>query len=173
MPWISGSEPWFDFAALTAHPMSRAFRRVLLKKSPKTRRASVLASNWQKIVGALVPLNVTELDASNGGLIAALARDCSRLTHLHDVDFDSRGSSLLSPEKLTAVRWIEVRVPAGASSSVLQQVAQDTTGFFGKLRPELSLWFHGGAAPAERARVEAMRAQLCVSSVSVDGEPVS
>lgn len=142
----------FDFEAALRHPMLAAWRRVLLKRSKKTRRSPVDAETWHRLARALVPLGLEELDCAHFCLEAVRDLDLGRLTRLHNLDLTDDG---LDPGKFPSVKWVEVLVRPGTCGATLQQLRNDEGGFFKKLKPQIELVFLGGASAAEKAQVQA------------------
>lgn len=142
----------FDFEAALKHPMLAAFRRVLLKRSKKTRRTQVDDSTWHRLARALVPLGLRELDCVHDCLEAVGDLDLSRITRLHDLELTEH---TLDARKLPSVTWVEVLVRPGTCGATLQHLRADEGGFFRKLKPDVELVFLGGASAAEQAQVQA------------------
>lgn len=168
-----------ELAAIVAHPLLAAFRRIVRRKTKKARRTDVARETMTPLSRAALAHSLVELDCFDGGLTSVADLDLSRVTHLHDLDLlEAEGEAavdprdVLVPSKLRSVEWVEVRVNPGQSAVVLDVLQRDTSGFFAARRPHLDFFFVNGASAAERSRVKAAVAKLAARAVTIGGQPV-
>jgi hypothetical protein len=164
--FIGGADAKLD-AALT-HPLVPSFRRLLLARRGARRTPAGDAGVYLRLVRAMLPHALVELDAGPGCVDALPSLDGRRVTHLHGLDV--LAGVRLEARAWPAVEWVDVPLTAGASLRILEALLLDLGGLFAARRPHLSLRVPGKPSRAELANVRAALPRLRARLVTVNDQ---